>query len=44
MQIKGFLFPFLSPHVPTRNVQNVETAALTPTIQDTIAGSGAILS
>ena len=33
-----------SPHVPTRKVQKVDTTALTPTIHETMAGSGAILS
>lgn len=44
MQIKGFRLPFLSPQVPTKKAQNVDTTALTPTIQETMAGSGAILS
>lgn len=43
-QIKGLRFPARSPQVPTRKVEKVVTAALTPTIQETMDRSGEIRS
>ena len=43
MLTNGFLLPIRSLHVPTKNVQNVVTTALRPTIQLMMEGSGATL-
>ena len=43
MLTKGLRLPMRSLHVPTRNVQNVVTTALSPTIQLMMLGSGATL-